>query len=299
MAKTKKPGQSGRITIRRAAHDADNPYVMIRKASMQVRGMSFDTRGLLGYLLTKPEDWEVHPTDLMKEGACGRDRVYRMLGDLRARGFVELIDHRDPKTGRHTAYEYIVHESPLPENPHAGEPDTANPDHTNNGFEPSNDLTDDPPDGGQSPKPKRKRKKAEPATPTPREPTPIRLLAEALSLAFGLPIDDRSPKDASAYYGVAKDLHAAQWTPDDIPGLCEYVALKAREGAWTAYTVNVLPKWAGQYRAWTRSRSNGAPVPEEAQDEDSMYLPEDGDPDEVEDQAASDAIDNLLGKWGQ
>jgi hypothetical protein len=57
----------GKITIIRAPRDGENPYCMIRRGTLQDSLLSFETRGMLGYLLSKPRDWRVVVNDLMIE----------------------------------------------------------------------------------------------------------------------------------------------------------------------------------------------------------------------------------------
>lgn len=122
----------------------DHGYTVMPRAALEDTRLSYEARGLLGYLLAKPNDWRVNVTDLCRKAGpkpCGRDRIYRILDELKAVGYVVFGQARD-KDGRMLAGEYIVtdapattepeaSETPQSENPDTAEPDAAEPDTEN------------------------------------------------------------------------------------------------------------------------------------------------------------------------
>lgn len=113
--------------------------------------LSFEARGVLCYLLAKPDDWKIHVNGIRKAGEIGRDKTYRILQELAEAGYLERVETRG-EGGRITGYDYIVYDDPVPsklpfpENPEAGaplpdlpeagepeagQPDTAQPDTEN------------------------------------------------------------------------------------------------------------------------------------------------------------------------
>lgn len=138
-------------TIRRARRDKDNPYKAIRRATFEDANLSFEARGVLGYILVKPDDWEVQVTDLMRQGDIGRDKAYRIINELITAGYCKRVEYRT--RGRIVGYTYLIDEEPifleeathepltenteavttppLPELPLTVEPLTENTDHTN------------------------------------------------------------------------------------------------------------------------------------------------------------------------
>jgi uncharacterized phage protein (TIGR02220 family) len=81
--------------------------------------------GLLCYLLSKPDNWEVNVNHLAKQRKTGRDGIYGILGRLREKGYVSFTKHADGTT------DWLVSECPEPDtgNPDmATEPDTGKPD---------------------------------------------------------------------------------------------------------------------------------------------------------------------------
>lgn len=133
---------SDRITVIRAPRDGAHAYFAISRALAQDERLTFEARGILAYLLSKPGDWEVRPDDLQRAGNCGRDRIYRILKELRAAGYL----HRDRvhqangtfKWGPYRVYEVPFTENPEMATPHADaaqpfpeKPDTVLPDTEN------------------------------------------------------------------------------------------------------------------------------------------------------------------------
>jgi hypothetical protein len=114
-----------RRTIIRAAHN-EQPYFMMLRDVAQVTTLSYEALGMLCYLLSKPNDWEIHPEALAREH-CGRDKAYRLLAELKKAGHIERQMIKDERN-RIVRVEYLVHEKPLPEKPYTEKPDTEFPD---------------------------------------------------------------------------------------------------------------------------------------------------------------------------
>ncbi len=130
-------------TILRVEHNSSNPFMMLERALPKNKAMSYEALGMLVYLLSQPDDWEVMPVDLQREG-CGRDKVYTILRELRALGHVTLkqpqVDHRFTKP------QYVVNERP--EEPFTEKPYTPKPEA---GKSPPNDPHPEKPDAALSP----------------------------------------------------------------------------------------------------------------------------------------------------
>ncbi len=108
-------------------------FVIIDQRAVEDKRLSWAARGLLGYLLSRPDDWKVLVNDLRKRGDLGRDGIYRLLRELRDVGYMRFMNARD-KQGRIRGGTYIVQEiaaAPHPDLPDTVEPDTAVPDPVN------------------------------------------------------------------------------------------------------------------------------------------------------------------------
>ena len=53
--------------------------------------LSWETRGLMGYLLSKPNNWQIRMEDLAKAGPAGSFKLRRMLSEARQYGYVNRI----------------------------------------------------------------------------------------------------------------------------------------------------------------------------------------------------------------
>ncbi len=114
-------------TIVRAARR--DRYVIVDRRAIEDTRLSWAARGLLGYLLSRPDDWKVLVNDLRKRGDLGRDGIYRLLRELRETGYMRFVRKRD-RHGRIRGGTYFVQEiatSPHPDLPDMAEPDTAEP----------------------------------------------------------------------------------------------------------------------------------------------------------------------------
>jgi hypothetical protein len=100
-------------------------FLILDQAAVEDTRLSWAARGLLAYLLSRPDDWKVLINDLRKKGDLGRDGIYRLLKELRSAGYVRFQRARDPQ-GRIRGGTYFVQE--IPASPHPDWPDTAPPD---------------------------------------------------------------------------------------------------------------------------------------------------------------------------
>ena len=126
-------------TIRRAARR--HRFVIVDQSAVEDRRLSWAARGLLAYLLSRPDDWKVLVNDLKKRGNLGRDGVYALLRELRCAGYVHFERNRDAR-GRMRGGTYIVSEvpAPYPGSPETVEPDAAAPRPVKPGALPKTDI---------------------------------------------------------------------------------------------------------------------------------------------------------------
>ncbi|MFN7096157.1 MAG: hypothetical protein ACK4PR_01150, partial [Gammaproteobacteria bacterium] len=111
----------------------ENPFLIIEKNCIQDMRLSWKARGLLIYLLSMPDNWELRISDLINRSPDGRDAVYSILKELRRVGYIqhERARNADGTLGR---AEYHVFEASQlhPENSDVEEDtlelDTAFPD---------------------------------------------------------------------------------------------------------------------------------------------------------------------------
>lgn len=73
----------------------ENPFVMIDHRPLNDDNLSWQAKGLLAYLLSKPDNWIVIVADLVKRATNGRDSVNSILKELEQKGYIERIKIRD------------------------------------------------------------------------------------------------------------------------------------------------------------------------------------------------------------
>lgn len=124
----------------------ENPYVMIDKFGLNDDRLSWKAKGLLAYLLSKPDDWKIYERELIKRSTDGRDAVRTGLRELEKYGYMSRRQLRN-EDGSFSAMEYIVYERPIeipdPEAVNGKSVDGEQPQTENPSTE--NPLTENPP----------------------------------------------------------------------------------------------------------------------------------------------------------
>lgn len=120
------------MSIIRAARPTQNFYVLDKRISEDKR-LSWGARGLLIFLLGKPDNWRVSISALINETTAsskhaGRDAVYGLIRELIDAGYMTRKSGRGA-AGEFGQTDYVVTETPEPRpaQPDTGLPDTVNP----------------------------------------------------------------------------------------------------------------------------------------------------------------------------
>ncbi len=93
-------------------------YSAIDNTVIEDARLSWGARGILIYLLSKPDSWTVSVAHLVKQSPQGRDFVYARIGELQELGYMEPTQDRSA-VGRFAGTNWIVHEVPKSETPRA------------------------------------------------------------------------------------------------------------------------------------------------------------------------------------
>lgn len=113
-------------------------YTVIPNATLEDSRLSWKARGILSYLLTKPDRWEVMVAHLVKAAPDGRDSVMSGLRELRDAGYIVRHDQTRSDSGQFDSARTEVRDmpeggwpnsqvTPQTENPTADEPCTGEP----------------------------------------------------------------------------------------------------------------------------------------------------------------------------
>src|SRR5262245_26297975 len=85
-------------------------YTTIANRGIEDARLSFRARGVLVYLLSKPDDWRTTSTQLAAATTEGRDAIRAALRELETAGYLERTKRRT--AGGQWCTETVVHESP-------------------------------------------------------------------------------------------------------------------------------------------------------------------------------------------
>lgn len=90
-----------------------NNFVMMDKTFLEDVRLSYKAKGLLAYLLSKPDDWKVIVGNLVNNSKDGKASVYAGLKELKECGYYEKIPVRNEQGTRIIRWESTVCEIPL------------------------------------------------------------------------------------------------------------------------------------------------------------------------------------------
>ena len=126
-----------RIVARR-----EDPFARITKSMLSDSRISWEAKGILSYLLGKPEDWKLRVSDLVKHGTAGERKIRAALNELRAFGYADLVQDREG--GRIVGWTWRLCDYPI-FSPDCGFEDVENEDlqnsHSTKNDDTKNDFT--------------------------------------------------------------------------------------------------------------------------------------------------------------
>jgi len=110
-------------------------YSVISNSVYKDKLLSFQAMGMLSYILSKPDNWSISPSQLEKVTVgtakkTGRDGIYSILKELKAKGFISTKKHSDG-TVDYTVFDNPITDKPDTDNTDKAEPNTPNPDQAN------------------------------------------------------------------------------------------------------------------------------------------------------------------------
>ena len=97
-------------TIFRVVKSPDNPYVMIDSRPVMNKKLSFKAKGILTYLMSRPDGWEVSVEDLVNRSTDRKASVRAGMKELTKAGHMKYVTPRDK--GRITGWIIEVYEVP-------------------------------------------------------------------------------------------------------------------------------------------------------------------------------------------
>jgi hypothetical protein len=109
-----------RVTIIRRKRN--RAYTVIGNRPMNDDRLSTSALGVLCYLLSRPDDWIVRPSQLKVRFDCGRDHMQTCLRELIEAGYI-THERTGNLAGEYAGGEYVVYDEPV----EAGAPQSGNP----------------------------------------------------------------------------------------------------------------------------------------------------------------------------
>lgn len=97
------------MIVRTAERDR---FAIISKTPLEDDRLSFKARGLLAYLLSKPDGWDVQVSYLIAAGPDGKRAVESALAELEQAGYLERGESERDQHGHFTHRESVIFEEP-------------------------------------------------------------------------------------------------------------------------------------------------------------------------------------------
>lgn len=101
MSREQKPKKIFRV-------EKDRNYTVIKNTIFHDKRISWGAKGVLGYALTKPDDWSLYISEVVKNGSDKKTKVSFYFKELREAGYFEL--KRIYENGKIAKIEYIISE---------------------------------------------------------------------------------------------------------------------------------------------------------------------------------------------
>lgn len=102
-----------KMSIIRRESRKNSPYVVLSKEILEIETLSWKSKGVWAYLMSRPDNWEVSVAHLSKHFNTGKDLVRSMINELEDHGLCTKTQFRDEK-GRISGIDYTIHEVQQP-----------------------------------------------------------------------------------------------------------------------------------------------------------------------------------------
>ena len=124
----------------------EHNYTVVSNKVYDKNQLSWQAMGLLGYLLTKPDNWKVMVAELVNvtkdtKKQTGKEGVYNIINELKEKGFISVRKNSDGST------DYTVYDEPMQQpnqgKPNQGKPNQAEPTLVNTEYKQLLNITKD------------------------------------------------------------------------------------------------------------------------------------------------------------
>lgn len=99
------------MSIIRVVKNKSNPYLIMNKTGLNDKRLSLKAKGLLCYLLSKPDNWYISTQDIISNNDNARASVFSAINELVLYGYMYKHQFRNHNGSFHS-YNYLVYEHP-------------------------------------------------------------------------------------------------------------------------------------------------------------------------------------------
>ena len=96
-------------SIFRVEKNKDNPYIIMNKTILNDNQISWKAKGILAYLLSLPDDWQIYESEVASHSSDGLDSLSSGIKELIEQGYINRERKRNDN-GQLKGYEYVVYE---------------------------------------------------------------------------------------------------------------------------------------------------------------------------------------------
>lgn len=97
--------------IRRAEHSAEKRFTLVSRSLAQNKSLSFQARGFMVFVLSKPAKWEATDANIQREGGIGKKALASILAELKDAGYLRRTQERKRDGTIH--YVTVIFEEPV------------------------------------------------------------------------------------------------------------------------------------------------------------------------------------------
>jgi len=97
--------------IYRVVKNASNRFTQITNELIENKNLSFKAKGIMAYILSKPDDWQVYEVDIINHATDGKTAVSNGVKELIEENYIKREMKRNDK-GQFKGYNYTVYEVP-------------------------------------------------------------------------------------------------------------------------------------------------------------------------------------------
>jgi hypothetical protein len=100
------------MTVIRTFKNKENPYVMLNRAFFDDKRLSLKAKGLLGYCMSKPDNWKFRINHMITELKEGKEALWTAFKELIEAGYCFRYQEKNKGSGKFQCFEYMLFETP-------------------------------------------------------------------------------------------------------------------------------------------------------------------------------------------